>query len=166
MAPEIEMFERITELARAGVEETYPANLPKELKITNLAQAKLVIKPWGFEIWIADGSEGPYAFKIIGLKKGAKTSLQYHREKAEHNLLLSGIAILHYEDKETGHIVQTQQIRPGHVIQVKPPGIHRIEAVTDLILVETSSTQLDDVIRIQDDTNRPDGRIVEEHQKK
>ncbi len=165
MSAEIKMFEQIVNFTRTGRHELYPDNLPEELQIFNLAQAKLVIKPWGFEIWIADGSEGSYAFKIIGLKNGTKTSLQYHKEKREHNFILSGKAILYYEDKDTGEIVSSQELGPGHIIYVNPPGVHRIEALTDLILIEASSPQLDDVIRIQDDTDRPNGRIEQEHRK-
>ena len=44
-----------------------------------------------------------------------------------------------------------------------PGNIHRIQAITDILLYEVSTPHLDDVVRLQDDNKRPDGRIKEEH---
>jgi mannose-6-phosphate isomerase len=41
--------------------------------------------------------------------------------------------------------------------------VHRVEAITDLILVEVSTPELDDVVRIEDDMGRGSGRIEAEH---
>ena len=163
MKATIEMYKEIAGLSKAETQEDIPDNLSDQLKIFNLAQTQRVEKPWGFEIWISDGTECPYAFKIIGLKKGKKTSLQYHKKKSEHNFILSGQALLHYEDKISGAVTTSGVLTTGCVIRVLPPAIHRIEALTDLILIEASSPELDDVFRIQDDTNRPHGRIAAEH---
>ena len=97
----------------------------------HLSQAKRVTKPWGFEIWLADGSQGTYAFKLIYLKKGTRTSLQYHKKKAEHNFVLAGTVILHYQSSETGDIVQ-QRFSEGHVFGVDPPPVPRFEDVPDV----------------------------------
>ena len=132
------------------------------LLVQHLSQAKRVTKPWGFEIWLADGSQGTYAFKLIYLKKGTRTSLQYHKKKAEHNFVLAGTVILHYQSSKTGDVVQ-QRFSAGHVIAIDPPTVHRIEAVTDVMLIESSTAEVDDVIRLADDYTRGDGRIAEEH---
>lgn len=163
MSKEIEIFEQVNELTLTDSKNQFPSNLPPEVHLFNLSQAKRVNKPWGFEIWIADGSNKHYAYKIIGIRAGHQTSLQYHDKKQEDNFLLSGNAILHYQDVETGVICQTGVLTPGHVIEVVPKGVHRIQAVTDIILIEASTTELDDVVRLQDDTNRPDGKIDSEH---
>jgi mannose-6-phosphate isomerase len=137
-------------------------NLSKKILVQSFGQAKKVTKPWGFELWLADGTTTSYAFKLLYLKAGTKTSLQYHRKKSEHNCVLSGVVRFHYQDKKTKKIV-SKRISAGHVITVQPPGIHRVEAVTDVILVEASTNHLDDVIRLADDYARPDGRITTEH---
>ena len=55
-------------------------------------------------------------------------------------------------------------IKPGDIIDVKPGQIHRVIALTDLIFIEASSIELDDVIRLNDDTNRGHGKINSEHE--
>lgn len=136
--------------------------LSELISILNLGTLKRVNKPWGFEIWIADGTESQYAFKLIYLKEGTKTSLQYHDEKSEHNFVLAGEVRLHFENQDNGEI-STTVVPAGNIIKVSPPAIHRVEAITDVVLIETSTTELDDVVRLSDDYNRPDGRIDSEH---
>ena len=51
---------------------------------------KFVNKPWGHELWIADGESTPYALKRIFFKEGNRTSLQVHKFKFETNYVLSG----------------------------------------------------------------------------
>ena len=46
---------------------------------------------------------------------------------------------------------------------IKPPSKHRVVALTDLILQEVSTPEVDDVIRIEDDTKRGNGKILSEH---
>ncbi len=52
------------------------------------------------------------------------------------------------------------------VINVTPNIVHRIKALSDIKLFETSTPELDDVVRIMDDSNRKDGKILSEHKKK
>ena len=61
---------------------------------------------------------------------------------------------------------KSNTINQGHVINVKPKTIHRLEAISNLILFEVSSPHLSDVVRVSDDSNRPDGKIKDEHKKK
>ena len=56
-------------------------------------------KPWGYELWL-NGQHPGYAFKMLFLKRGSKTSLQYHRHKQETNVIYSGTALLHYKNNE------------------------------------------------------------------
>ncbi len=133
-------------------------------KIESFSEAKIVNKPWGFELWLSDGTKTPYAFKIIYIKAGTKTSLQFHNEKTEHNCLVAGKIKFHYENPITQEI-ETKLLSAGHVITVHPPAIHRVEALTDIILFEASTAHLDDVVRIDDDYQRTDGKIESEHQK-
>jgi quercetin dioxygenase-like cupin family protein len=143
---------------------------------------KTIKKPWGHELWIADGTITPYASKRILFKAGNRTSLQVHEYKIETNYVLSGTGILHLS-KQPLNITQflesgmtTKQVEeyeetfdvieltPGVVFNVTPGFVHRVIATTDLEFVETSTTELDDVIRLQDDAGRTHGRISHEHE--
>ena len=59
-----------------------------------------VSKPWGYELWL-NGRHKDYAFKKIFLKRGYKTSLQYHKYKEETIFLYSGIGTLHFSAKNS-----------------------------------------------------------------
>jgi len=155
-----------------------------ESKITFLTNddTKLVKKPWGSEKWLADGfPEFKYAFKEIFYKASHKTSLQFHKQKEETEYFIKGKGIFHYSetvidiekydngeytDEEIDKIINnlsTKEIVPGTLIHVKPGCIHRVESVEDLTMLETSTIELDDVIRLHDDSGRPDGHIENEH---
>ena len=130
--------------------------------------AKVVIKPWGREIWInfrkgenVDDEPKRYIMKKLYIKKKTKTSFQYHKYKVETNFLVEGSVEAWFEDKD-GHI-DVKVLGPGSIWSI-PAGIkHRIVTLEDIILIESSSPEVDDVIRIEDDTLRGDGRIQDEH---
>ena len=143
---------------------------------------KHVNKPWGYELWIADGSTTPYAAKRILFKAGNRTSLQVHEHKIETNYVLNGEGILHLSmepldvkkfliEGMTAKQVEAYEntfavieLLPGTVFDVQPGYVHRVIAKTDLEFIETSTTELDDVIRLQDDSGRAHGRISREHE--
>ncbi len=137
--------------------------------VTQAHNIKKVVKPWGHELWI-NGEHPGFAFKQIYIKAPHKTSLQFHNFKEETNVLFEGRARLHFKNnpavennKVTPQDTGTVDLEPLSVIGVRPPVLHRIEALTDLLLYETSTPHLDDVVRIADDAQRPDGRIPSEH---
>lgn len=141
----------------------------KVIKFLNLKDLYDVSKPWGGETWI-NGRHPNYAFKIIKLKAGYKTSLQYHNKKIETNFLYKGIGSLHFsslnkinKNKFKNFHIFEYIVHPLSTIFVEKKSIHRVEAKTNLILYEISTPHLDDVIRIEDDTNRKDGLINKEH---
>ena len=128
-----------------------------------------VAKPWGHELWI-NGQHPCYALKEIFVQAGTKTSLQYHNFKQETNVLFQGKAKLHYKantavanDRILLSDTATVQIEPVSSVDVMPSTLHRLEAITDILLYETSTPHLDDVVRVSDDNKRPDGRIEKEH---
>ncbi len=143
---------------------------------------KKVNKHWGYELWIADGVRTPYASKRILFKAGNRTSLQVHEKKFETNYVLSGTGILHrskepldiakfLEEGMTSTQVELYEstfevieLKEGVVFDVAPGYVHRVIAITDLEFMETSTTELDDVIRLQDDQGRTHGRISYEHE--
>lgn len=148
----------------------------KIVSINKIQDIYTVTKPWGYEQWLTGPKNKQFAFKRIFLKKGTKTSLQYHVKKIESNYLYEGKAKLHYIKKNIPLIkknfskilgaTKSNVINQGHVINVRPKTIHRLEAISNLILFEVSSPHLSDVVRVSDDSNRPDGKIKDEHKKK
>jgi mannose-1-phosphate guanylyltransferase len=147
-----------------------------------MSQIKKVSKHWGHELWIADGIRTPYALKRILFKAGNRTSLQVHQHKFETNYVLSGTGKL-YRSKEMFDIdafltngLTSEQVREyessfeiielseGLSFDVHPGFVHRVVATTDLEFIEASTTELDDVIRLQDDSGRTHGRISYEHE--
>ena len=127
-----------------------------------------VQKPWGYELWINKGSR-KYCFKEIFIKKGFKTSLQFHKFKTETNFIFSGKCKLYYSlrspKKFNSMNIKSKILNKFNSIFVKPNTIHRIEALTNIKLFEVSTPNLSDVIRLKDDSNRPSGKIKSEHKK-
>lgn len=146
----------------AGTAE--PSGGDTGIRVPESDELKRVEKPWGEELWI-NGRHPTHAFKRIVLRAGNRTSLQYHEFKRETNLLLGGSARLHFNSVAGGHDgpYASEAIDSIAAIDVTPPVLHRIEAVTDVTLFEVSTPHLDDVIRVSDDTNRADGLIASEH---
>lgn len=120
---------------------------------------KTVFKPWGKEEWIELNER--YCYKRIYINAGYKTSYQYHEFKRETNYIISGTAEIWLENDEG--VVEKKIMKAGDFFNVTPPKKHRVIAVTDIILQEVSTPEVDDVIRIEDDTNRSDGKIEGEH---
>jgi len=154
----------------------------KHIRILEMSQVKLVNKPWGWERWIADGSPTfRYALKEIFIRAPNKSSIQVHKDKQETNYIQRGKGILHYspllfdvqayvegriDQGEVDRLIDSfdqQELLPGTVFHVHPGAIHRIEAVEDLLMIESSSIELDDVFRLKDDAGRSHGRIDSEH---
>jgi mannose-6-phosphate isomerase len=111
---------------------------------------QIVEKPWGRELWIAHTDK--YALKIIEFRKGTRSSLQYHVVKQEHIYVESGVLQMEREN-EAGEMV-TLVLHPGDVIDNQPGRKHRVTALEDTRLIEVSTPELDDVVRVQDDYNR------------
>jgi NDP-sugar pyrophosphorylase family protein/mannose-6-phosphate isomerase-like protein (cupin superfamily) len=124
--------------------------------VTNM---KTIFKPWGKEEWLELNES--YCYKRIYINAGYKTSYQYHNFKRETNYIISGQAEIWLEN-DNG-VVEKTVMGPGDYFNVTPPKKHRVIALTDIILQEVSTPEVDDVIRIEDDTNRTDGKIDSEH---
>lgn len=118
-----------------------------------LVESPRVEKPWGFEVWWANTPL--YAGKLLHVREGQRLSLQYHREKDESCYLLSGHIRLvigpSVDDLETIELV------PEACWRVTPGTVHTIEAIETSVIIETSTPQLDDVVRLLDDYGRADG---------
>lgn len=135
-------------------------DLPAGIDIGTVDSAKCVAKRWGEERWLVQG-DAPFVMKVIRIRAGTRTSLQFHRRKEEANLVLSGHARLHWRTADGRD--SACDLEPGNVVHIANAAVHRVEAVTDVTMVEVSTPEVDDVVRVSDDWGRPDGRIDSEH---
>ena len=112
--------------------------------------SRRVEKPWRYEeIW-AETSH--YVGKILFIRTGSRLSLQHHDQKEETMRLHSGSILLELEDDQGS--LQTSQLAPGDCVHIPPRRKHRLKALEDSLIYEVSTTQLNDVIRHEDDYGR------------
>jgi mannose-6-phosphate isomerase len=109
-----------------------------------------VDKPWGYElIWAHTAA---YAGKILHIDAGQRLSLHYHQRKEETFYLLSGRMRLELEDADGQ--MSCRVLAVGDIAHVPPGRRHRMLALDDTDLLEVSTGDLDDVVRLQDDFGR------------
>jgi mannose-6-phosphate isomerase len=113
----------------------------------------IIEKPWGHEeIWAQTAG---YAGKILFIKKGHRLSRQYHKVKEETIMVQEGVLICEEgpATPEVGVIRHTMV--PGDIFHVRPGTIHRFCAEEgDVRLVEVSTSEMSDVVRLEDDYRR------------
>jgi mannose-6-phosphate isomerase-like protein (cupin superfamily) len=114
---------------------------------------KKVTKPWGYEvIYTPDGSA--HTGKILSIQAGCRLSLQYHDQKIETLCLVAGEAFVWLEsDGGEMNRIPMEKERGYHVT---PGQKHRLEAVTDAVVIEVSDPEKGNTFRISDDYSRPD----------
>jgi mannose-6-phosphate isomerase len=104
-----------------------------------------VEKPWGHEVIWAETAR--YVGKLLHIREGERLSRQYHRVKEETLFLQSGEMILEIGPAES---IETRRMTKGDVFHVAPGTIHRMIAVSDVDIIEVSTPELDDVVRLED----------------
>jgi mannose-6-phosphate isomerase len=113
----------------------------------------IIKKPWGHEELWAQASR--YVGKILVIKEGHRLSRQYHRIKEETIMVLEGTLILEVGPSKKGGDIKRHELTAGKVFHVYPGTIHRFCAEeTDVRLVEVSTTEINDVVRLEDDYRR------------
>jgi len=111
---------------------------------------RTVDKPWGRElIWAVTDR---YVGKIITIEAGKRLSFQYHEQKDEWIHVLSGRLLLTLED-DAGAI-QDHELGPGEGAHVPTGRRHRYAGIDTVSLVEVSTPELEDVVRLEDDFGR------------
>jgi mannose-6-phosphate isomerase-like protein (cupin superfamily) len=110
---------------------------------------ELVHKPWGHELRFVRTER--FAGKLLFIKAGNQLSLQYHEEKDEAFLVHSGELELVLG---TGSEQRVERLGPNEAWRVTPKTVHRFRAVTDCLLFEVSTPELEDVVRLDDDYGR------------
>jgi mannose-6-phosphate isomerase-like protein (cupin superfamily) len=104
-----------------------------------------VEKPWGYELVWARTDR--YVGKILHVKAGHVLSLQYHNRKDETMHVLAGELILRTQPGET---LLSRPFKSGETVHIPARLIHQIEAVVDSDVLEASTPELDDLVRLQD----------------
>jgi len=105
-----------------------------------------VEKPWGHEIIWAHTDQ--YVGKVLHVRAGHALSIQYHERKDETIHLLNGrMRFWVGTDTDSLAIVELGQ---GESFRIRPGTVHRMEAVTDVDILEASTPQIDDVVRLED----------------
>ena len=105
-----------------------------------------VEKPWGWELVWAETEH--YAGKLLFVRAGESLSLQYHERKDESWLVREGRARL--ELGEAGGSLEVLEIRAGDAFRYRPGTLHRVTALEDTLVLEVSTPELDDVVRVED----------------
>jgi mannose-6-phosphate isomerase-like protein (cupin superfamily) len=105
-----------------------------------------VEKPWGWELVWAETDA--YVGKLLFVRAGESLSLQYHEVKDESWLVKEGRARL--ELGEVGGDLEAIEIAPGDAFRLRRGTVHRVAALEDTLVLEVSTPQLDDVVRLED----------------
>ncbi len=112
-----------------------------------VTQVKRVDKPWGHEELFAL-VDGKFCGKAIHVTKGHALSLQYHEEKEEVISVQSGRLRLEVGLSEDA--MEVIDLLPGESVHLVPGVRHRVTAAEDTVMLEASTTQLMDVVRLED----------------
>ncbi|MXW29399.1 MAG: cupin domain-containing protein [Chloroflexi bacterium] len=111
----------------------------------------VIPKPWGSE-HIVDLNEA-YCIKYLRIRRGQRLSKQYHEQKRETMLLVRGHALLNLTDERGPRDIVMEF---GEPYMVEPGTVHRIEGMSTepAVILEVSTPELEDVVRLQDDYGR------------
>ena len=110
-----------------------------------------VDKPWGHELLWALTDR--YCGKLLVVRAGHELSLQFHREKDESWYVLEGRVQL--ELAAAGQKATSSEIvTPGAAFHITPGTVHRVRALEDTTILEVSTPQLNDVVRLEDSYGR------------
>jgi mannose-6-phosphate isomerase-like protein (cupin superfamily) len=113
--------------------------------MTAFDRPRRVEKPWGYELWWA--FTGRYVGKLLHVAAGHRLSLQYHERKDETIHLWSGDLALVLDE---GGGLEERRMRPGESYRIRPGVKHRMVALTDCDVLEVSTPEVDDVVRLED----------------
>jgi mannose-6-phosphate isomerase len=111
------------------------------------AQVDRVEKPWGFETHFAL-VPGKYCGKTLHVNAGHALSLQYHERKEETIAVQSGKLL--FEVGRSDQSLESFELLPGEAVHLSPGTRHRMTALVDTVVLEASTTELDDVVRVED----------------
>ena len=113
---------------------------------------KRIDKPWGYELLYA--TTELYCGKVIFIRSGEQLSLQFHKKKDE--TIFVQLGRMELEIGEPGKPVDTEVVGPGRAFRLRPGTVHRMRALEDTTILEVSTPELDDVVRLEDRYGRAD----------
>jgi mannose-6-phosphate isomerase-like protein (cupin superfamily) len=132
-------------MSATSANESRPAEVTPAQGGSGRAAVVTVPKPWGHEtIW---AHTDRYVGKVLHIRAGHALSVQYHERKDETVHLLAGELI--YRVQSEGEL-RDVQLRVGESFRITPNTVHQMEAVTDCDVLEVSTPELDDVVRLSD----------------
>lgn len=110
----------------------------------------IIDKPWGWERLLALTED--YAMKILHVNAGEKLSFQYHERKRESLYCVSGegLAFIGPDEDNLERLV----LEKNKLLHIEPGTRHTFQAITELELIETSTPEIDDVVRLEDKYGR------------
>lgn len=111
------------------------------------SRVERIDKPWGFETHFAL-VPGKYCGKTLHVEAGHALSLQYHVRKEETIAVQSGKLL--FEVGTADGSLESFELLPGEAVHLSPGTRHRMTALVDTVVLEASTTELDDVVRIED----------------
>jgi mannose-6-phosphate isomerase-like protein (cupin superfamily) len=142
---------RRVDIARRPARRAASPHALAVLAMSGPFEVRRVPKPWGHEtIW---AHTDRYVGKILHIKAGQQLSVQYHERKDETVYLLSGelrywVAL---GDEPLGDApLEDMRLTAGDAFRITPGTVHCMEAVTDCDVLEASTPELDDVVRLKD----------------
>jgi mannose-6-phosphate isomerase len=109
-------------------------------------EPRRVEKPWGYEVIWAHTEH--YAGKELFVREGHALSLQFHAVKDETIFVQQGR--VEFQIGPRGGELRTEEVGPGRAFRLVPGTVHRMRALEDSILLEVSTPDLDDVVRLED----------------
>jgi mannose-6-phosphate isomerase len=110
---------------------------------------KKVDKPWGYELWWARTER--YVGKILHVRRGESMSLQYHNMKDETILIQSGTLLFETRAASAAAApLERLELTAGDVFHITPGTVHRMTGISDCFIVEVSTPELEDVVRLED----------------
>lgn len=147
----VELFQRLSGLEQRirGLLEDLNAAKGELHKLDYTIRGEIlerIDKPWGHEEILERNSR--YAMKTLHIRAGEELSLQYHEIKHETIYCASGKGSIMVDNEVKG-------LSPGAYVVVPPAAKHKIRAVENLVLVEASTPELEDVVRLKDKHGRP-----------
>lgn len=110
-------------------------------------ETRTVQKPWGYELIYAVTDR--YVGKVLHVKKGEALSLQYHNVKDETIHVRTG-KIKFFTASGPDQPLKETILEPGMSFHITPKLVHRMVALEDTDILEVSTPELDDVVRLED----------------
>ncbi len=117
-------------------------------------RGRRVSKPWGYELIWAEAET--YVGKLLHIERGESLSLQFHERKDETVHLLSGV--LDLEIGDAGEPLTHLRMSPGDSFRIRPRLRHRMTAVETCDVMEASTGEIDDLVRLDDRYGRAGSR--------